>query len=240
MTELLYLKDSYLTEFDAKVASVKDGKYVTLNKTCFYPNSGGQPHDEGTLKTKDGKEYKVIFVGKFSGDVSHEIENSDSTSLNENDEVHCTIDWDRRYKLMRSHTAAHVVSGVIAKELGAQIHGNQKSLEKIRIDFNTEQFDKDYLRELVKKSNDIISTKLNVNVYFTTKEELEKNPNLLKLAKGLPEDVGEVRIVDIEGFDKQPCGGTHVKNLEEIGELDFIKAENRGKNNRRLYFKLKE
>ncbi len=240
MTELLYLKDSYLKEFDATIISIKDDKYITLNKTGFYPNSGGQPHDEGVIKTPDGREYKVIFVGKFSGNVSHEIENKDLIPLKENENVHCIIDWDRRYKLMRSHTAAHVVSGVIAKELGAQIHGNQKSLEKIRIDFNTEYFDKDYLRELVQKSNEIISKKLDVKTYFTTRKEIEENPELMKLAKGIPEDVKEVRIVDIEGFDKQPCGGTHVNNLEEVGELEFIKAENRGKNNRRLYFKIKD
>ena len=239
-TELLYLNDSYMRESDALVTSVKDGKYVVLDKTIFYPNSGGQPHDEGFMTTKDGVSFKVIFVGKFSGNVSHEIEPIEGKAFSPDQEVHCTLDWGKRYKLMRSHTAAHVVSGIIAKELGAQIHGNQKSLEKIRIDFNTENFDKEYLKELVEKSNRIIEQNLSVKTYFTGKDELEKNPDLMKLAKGLPEDVKEVRIVDIDGFDKQPCGGTHVNNLSEVGKLEFIKAENRGKNNRRLYFKLVE
>ena len=238
--ELLYLEDSYLKEFDAKILNVNDGKYLTLDRTAFYPNSGGQPHDEGYIETSEGKKFKVIFVGKFSGNVSHEIELNDKEIPEPGQTVHCELNWTRRYKLMRSHTAAHIVSGVISKELGAQIHGNQKSEDKVRIDFNTEQFDKEYLRELVEKSNEIIKKELPVKTYFTEKSELERNPELMKLAKGLPDGVEKVRIVDIEGFDKQPCGGTHIKNLSEVGELEFIKAENRGKNNRRLYFRLKD
>ena len=236
---LLYLQDSYLKEFDAEVLDIKDNKFVVLDKTAFYPSSGGQPHDEGYIIDSENVKHKVIFVGKFSGNISHEIELNEAKLLKKGDKVHCIIDWERRYKLMRSHTAAHVVSGVISKELNAQIHGNQKSVEKVRIDFNTEQFDKDYMMELVDKSNKIIEEELDVKTYFISRQELEQNPELMKLAKGIPPEVNEVRIVDIEGFDKQPCGGTHVKNLKEVGKLEFLKAENRGKNNRRLYFKLK-
>ncbi len=237
---LLYLYDSYLKEFDAVVESVSEGKYVVLDKTAFYPNSGGQPHDEGVMTTDDGREYKVVFVGKFGDNVSHEVSSDNNPPLAQGNKVHCKIDWDRRYKFMRSHTAAHVVSGVISEELGAQIHGNQKSLEKIRIDFNTDKFDKEYLKTLVDKSNDIIKKKLDVKTYFITRDELEKTPELMKLAKGIPSSVENVRIVDIVDLDKQPCGGTHIKNLGEIGELEFMKAENRGANNRRLYFRLKD
>lgn len=236
--EILYLQDSYLKEFDATVKSVSDDKFIILDKTAFYPNAGGQAFDEGVITTSDGTEYKVVFVGKFDGAISHQVENGDNTPLKEGDKVHCIIDWNRRYKLMKSHTAAHVVSGLIEKELGAKIHGNQKTLEKIRIDFNTDNFDKEYLKELILKSNDIIAKDLDVKTYFTSKDNLEKNPDMMKLAKGLPEDVKEVRIVEIDGFDKQPCGGTHVKHLGEIEKLEFLKAENRGTNNRRVYFKL--
>ncbi|MFW6230393.1 MAG: alanine--tRNA ligase-related protein [Nanoarchaeota archaeon] len=236
--EQLYLHDAYAKEFDATVISVKDGKYVVLDRTLFYPGTGGQANDTGTLTTEDGREYQVVFVGKFSGAISHEVDAGENGPLKEGDKVHGIIDWERRYRLMRSHTAAHVVSGVIAKELGAHIHGNQKSPEKVRIDFDTENFDKEYMRELVGKSNEIIRQGLAVKTYFITKKSLDQNPDMMKLAKGLPEGVTDVRIVEIEGFDKQPCGGTHVKNLSEIGDIAFKKAENRGKTNRRLYFTL--
>ena len=239
---LLYLHDSYLKNFDAVVVSVKEDKYIILDKTAFYPNSGGQVNDTGTITTDDGRIFDVVYAAKIENDVSHEIVPKDSSNeiLREGDKVHCKIDWERRYKLMRSHTAAHVVSGVIANELGAKIHGNQKSVEKVRVDFDTENFDKEYLKSLVDKSNQIISKSNAVDTYFIAKSDMEKDSSMVKLAKGLPESVDEVRIVDIKDFDKQPCGGTHVKNLSEIGELEFLKADNRGKTHRRLYFKLKD
>ncbi len=238
---ILYLHDQYMKEFDAKVISVKDGKFVMLDRTAFYPNAGGQMNDEGTMTTDDGRRFKVVFVAKIGDDSSHEVVPEDgSEMLKEGDNVHCKIDWERRYKLMRSHTAAHVVSGVIANDLGAKICGNQKTVEKVRVDFNTEHYDKEYLKELVEKSNEIIKRKLPVNTYFMSRKEMEAKPEMMKLAKGIPESVNDVRIVDIEGFDRQPCGGTHVKNLEEVGKITFKKAENRGKNNRRLYFTLED
>ncbi len=236
--ELLYLHDSYLKESNAIVTKVTDDKFLELDKTLFYPNAGGQANDTGVLITETGVKYPVVYVGKFSGKISHEIELGDNVPLKVGDKVHCVIDWERRYKLMRSHTAAHVVSAVIEKDTGALIHGNSKTMEKIRVDFNLETYDKEYMKTLIDKSNEIIKKHLDVKTYFTTKEDLLANPGMMKLAKGLPEGVKEVRIVDIVGFDKQPCGGTHVKNLSEIGELVFKKAENRGKNNRRVYFTL--
>lgn len=238
--ELLYLHDAYQKEFDATVSSVSEGKFVLLDKTIFYPNAGGQAHDTGILKTEDGIEYPVVYVGKFDGKISHQIETEGKPTLQEGTHVHGIIDWNRRYKLMRSHTAAHVVSAVIAEDTGAQIQGNSKTMEKVRVDFNLEKFDKEYMRELIDKSNDIIAKGYDVKTYFTDKDELERNPDMMKLAKGLPDGVKEVRIVDIEGFDKQPCGGTHVKSLSEIGKLEFMKADNRGTFHRRVYFKLSD
>lgn len=236
--ELLYLQDAYMKEFDATISSISDGKFVVLDKTAFYPNAGGQAYDTGILKTDDGVEYPVVYVGKCDGKISHQIDCEGRPELKEGMSVHGTIDWIRRYKLMRSHTAAHVVSAVIANDTGAQIHGNSKTPEKVRIDFNLEIFDKEYMRELIDRSNMIIAKHLDVKTYFSDKEELASNPEMMKLAKGLPDGVKEVRIVDIDGFDKQPCGGTHIKNLSEIGRLEFLKAENRGTFNRRVYFKL--
>ncbi|MBN2111981.1 alanyl-tRNA editing protein [Candidatus Woesearchaeota archaeon] len=236
MAEALYMADCYLKEFDAKVVSVKDGKFVVLDKTAFYPASGGQAHDTGKLIRKsDNKEFKVVYVGKFSGEISHEIEGE---GLQEGDEVHGVIDWERRYKLMRMHTASHVLSGVFQKEAGALITGNQLDTDKSRIDFSLENFDREKIDEYIRKSNDIIEKDLPIKIYKVPREEAEKDPSMVKLAKGLPEGIKELRIVEIETFDRQPDGGTHVKSTKEVGKIVFLKAKNQGANNRRVYFAL--
>ena len=235
MTELLFTKDSYAKEFDAVVTKV-DGKFVVLDKTLFYPQGGGQPTDEGTL-TANNTEYKVIFAKKIGPDVSHEV---DKEGLKEGDQVHGKIDWERRYRLMRGHTAAHVVSGIFHKEAGALISGNQITEEKVRIDFTLENFDREKIGEYIQKSNDLIAKDLQIKVSYMPMEEAKKDKDLFKLASILPPSVKDLRIIEIEGFDRQADGGTHVNSLKEIGPLEFMKADNRGKNNRRVYFKLKE
>ncbi|MCK4589337.1 MAG: alanyl-tRNA editing protein [Nanoarchaeota archaeon] len=231
----LYMQDSYLREFTSKVKSVKDNKFIVLEQTAFYPNSGGQPNDTGIIK-KDNQEFKVIFVGKFDSQISHEV---DQEGLKEGDEVTGIIDWDRRYKLMRMHSAAHVMSAVLYQETGALITGNQLDTEKSRIDFNLENFDREKLQEFIQKANEVIKQNLNINVKFMPRQEVEKDPSLQKLAKGLPPGIETFRIIEIENFDIQADGGTHVKNTQEIGEIEFLKAENKGAQRRRVYFKLK-
>ncbi len=232
----LYLQDSYLKEADAKVESVKDGKFVVLDNTIFYPQGGGQPYDTGKLVRKpDGKEFNVVFVGKFDGKISHQIE--PEGELHEGDEVHCALDWDRRYKLMRMHTAAHVISGVLSKETGALITGNQLGSDKTRIDFSGDM-DKEKSEEYIAKANEIIAKDLPIEAYEISREEAEKDESLFKLAKALPESLKILRILDIKGFDKQADAGTHVKSLKEVGKLKFQKFENKGSKNKRLYFEL--
>ncbi|MFH1439516.1 MAG: alanyl-tRNA editing protein [Candidatus Woesearchaeota archaeon] len=278
MTELLYLNDSYLKEWNAKIISVKENDkgnfFVTLDKTAFYPNGGGQPWDEGFLVRKsDGKKFRVVFVGKFSDEISHEVspcsenypcsekndvnnETADAGSedwhLKEGDEVACKLDWDRRYKLMRSHTAAHIVSTIFNTETGAKITGNQIALEKIRVDYNLEDYDPEKMKVLLEKANEIVEQDLKVSNYDITREKAEKDESLCKLAKGLPEGIKEIRIVKISGgngsadglddnsdcFDKQADAGTHVRFTKEVGKIKFLKCDNKGKNNRRLYFEL--
>ncbi len=234
MDEALYLKDCYMKEWEAEVKEVNEGKFVVLDQTAFYPKSGGQPNDTGVM-VKDGKEFKVVFVGKFSGQISHEV---DQEGLNVGDRVKCRIDWERRYKLMRHHTAAHIISAVMYKEAGALITGNQLDLEKSRIDFSLESFDREKLEEYIRKSNGIVQKDIPIKIYTISREEAEKDPSLVKLAKGLPPGIREIRIVEIEDFDRQPDGGTHVRSTKEVGEIRFADAINKGKNNRRLYFTL--
>ena len=231
----LYMGDSYLKEFKSKVKSVKDKKFIVLEQTAFYPNAGGQLHDTGIIK-KGNQEFKVIFVRKFDNEISHEV---DQEGLSEGDEVIGIIDWNRRYKMMRMHSAAHVMSAVLYQETGALITGNQLGLEQTRIDFNLENFDREKLIQTVEKANQVIKKSLPITIRFMPREQVEADPSLQKLHKGLPQGITTFRLIEIENFDIQADGGTHVKNTSEIGELIFLKAENKGAQRRRVYFKLK-
>ena len=234
MTEALYLKDSYLKECDADVVSVNDGKYVVLNQTVFYPKGGGQPWDTGKIM-KDHETYNVVYVGRFSGKTSHEV---DRVGLRAGDKVHCVLNWERRYKLMRSHTAAHVFASLLCMGTGALITGNQLEEDKVRFDFSLEKYDREILNHYLDKTNNLLTKNVPVKSYELPKEEALKIPGVVKMAKALPPDTPKLRIVEIVGVDKQADGGTHVKSLNEVGQIMLLKTENKGKNNRRVYFKL--
>ncbi len=235
----LYMKDSYIREFEATITKVTDGKFVVLDQTAFYPNSGGQPHDTGKMtRLSDGAVFNVVFVGKFGGDISHEIQNVDPAELKQGDAVRCEIDWERRYRFMRSHTASHIISGLINEKTGALITGNQIGLDRTRIDFSLDDYDPNVMSGFIKEAGDKAAKGAPVEVSFISREEAEKTDGLSKLAKGLPSGINEIRIVDIVGIDRQADGGTHVKNTREIGGVEFVKCENKGKSNRRVYFRL--
>ncbi|MEK6968052.1 MAG: alanyl-tRNA editing protein [Nanoarchaeota archaeon] len=233
MTKQLYLQDHYQKEFEATVTKA-EGKFIELDQSFFCPEGGGQPSDQGVIH-RNGDEFKLLHCKKQAGAIVCEV---DREGLIEGDRIVGIIDWARRYNLMRSHTAAHVISGYFAKNLGALITGNQLSLDGGRIDFNLEQFDKEKIIAALEECNKIIAQDLPVKIYWMSREEVEKNPHLLKLAAGLPSGIKELRIVDIVGFDAQPDGGTHISHLNEIGRIIFERADNKGKNNRRLYFKI--
>ncbi len=235
MTEALYMKDSYLRNWNAKVVSVKDDKYIVLDKTAFYPKGGGQPWDEGFI-IKDGEKFKVVYVGKFSGEISHEVEKS---GLKEGDTVSCEIDWERRYTYMRYHTACHLVSNLLFRRANAKITGNQIELDKARMDFSMEDYSPEKLHTYVNEANDIIQKNLPVTIGYLSREKVLQKPELARLAIGLPKNIKEFRIIKIGDIDEQVDGGTHVKNLNEIGKIEILKTVNKGKNNRRLYFVLK-
>jgi len=235
MGEALYLLDCYLKEFEAVVKSVKDDKFVVLDKTAFYPVSGGQPFDTGKI-VRDGEEFPVVFVGKFGGEISHEVS---KPGLKPGDKIKGFIDWERRYKHMRMHTGAHVVSIIIQREEGTKVTGNQLGFDRSRIDFCVETLDREKFKDYEKEANRIISRGLPVHLSIVPREEAEKlGSDLTSLAKGFTHDIKEIRLVDIEGFFKEACGGTHLKNTSEVKGVRFVKFDNKGKNNRRLYFEL--
>ncbi len=234
MVKALFLFDSYLKEANATVLTVKDGKYVTLDQTIFYPKGGGQPHDTGKI-TKGEETYNVAYVGKFSGEISHEV---NRPGLQPGDTVHCVLNWGRRYKLMRSHTAAHVLAALLNAGTGALITGNQLEEDHVRFDFSLEKFDKALLESYVEKTNHLFKMDIPVKWYELPREEAMKIPGVVKMAGAFPPDLPILRIVEIVGIDRQADGGTHVRSLKEVGKVELLKTENKGKNNRRVYFKL--
>lgn len=234
MTSKLYWDDSYMKEFEATVTEV-NGTIVELDKTCFYATGGGEPNDTGKL-IANGQEFQVIDVSKEGEKILHKI---DKEGLNVGDQVKGHIAWERRYRLMGMHTAAHLLSALIHKETGALITGGNLDLDKSRIDFNLETFDKEKLIQLVNKANELIDHDAEVKSYIMKREEALKIPGMIKLAEAAPPDVDELRIVEIVGIDKQADGGNHVKSLKEVGEIEIVKLENKGRNNRRMYYTLR-
>lgn len=234
MTKALYLEDSYLKECNSVVVSIKDGKYVVLDQTIFYPKGGGQPWDTGKI-TKANEVYTVVYVGKFSGEISHEV---DHIGLKEGDSVHCSLNWERRYRLMRSHTAAHVFASLLCTGAGVLVTGNQLEEDKIRFDFSLEKFDRGTLEEYIEKANELFKKDIPVEWYELPRDEALKIPGLIKMAEAFPPNIPSLRVVEIVGVDKQADGGTHVRNLKEVGQIKLLKTENKGKSNRRIYFTL--
>ncbi len=230
----LYMTDSYLKEFSAAVEQV-DGKSIVLDNTAFYPQGGGVPNDLGTIE-KDGEMHNVINVFKKDGKIWHEI---DKDGLQVGDNINCKIDWERRYRLMKMHTAAHIIDAVLYKVTGALSTGNQLGLEKSRIDFSLETFDKEKIQKYIDAANEIISSAIDVKIYFLGREEAMKIPGIVKLANALPPQIDELRIVEIPPVDIQADGGPQVANTKEIGKVVLLSVDNRGKNNRRIYFTLK-
>ncbi len=229
----------YLKELNTKVVS-SNGKFVVLEQTIFYPNSGGVLFDTGRIVRKnDGKVFNVVFSVKKDNVISHEV---DVEGLDEGDEVKLFLDWDRRYLLMKNHTVAHLLSSLFHKD-GALITGNSIGLEKSRMDFNIQNFSRDIAEKKILELNNIIKNDGRVEVYYLDRNEALSKEGFVKLASKLPPDISVlriVRIVDLEGnvLDEQADGGCHVLNLNEIKKVELLKVDNKGKGNRRLYFKV--
>ncbi len=231
MTVALYLKDCYLQECQSIVTDVLP-EGVILDKTVFYPTGGGQPYDTGVLTDAQGRTHVVSNVTKTEQGILHHIPGDKPP---QGSTVHGVIDWERRYRLMRMHTAAHLLSGLIHGKTGAVITGNQLGLEESRIDFDLEAFDKEQILSFAHDANAIISEQKPVHISFVTPSEAK---HLSKLAVGNYDHLQEVRMITIDGTDAQPCGGAHISNAKEIGTITVTQLKNKGKNNRRLYYTL--
>ncbi len=236
LTELIYQKDSYLKELVAEVVKVDESK-IYLDRTIFHPKSGGVDNDVGKfIRESDGAEYSVISVyyDRVSGEVIHEVE--EGHDLRAGDRVKCLIDWERRYRLMRLHTAAHILSAIMYRDYGALVTGGNVSPDKAYDDFSLEVMDKAVFENAVAKANEVVKRSLPVKVYWLPREEALKIPGVVKLASKMPPEVKELRIVEIPGIDIQADGGPHVRNTYEIGRIVLIKAVNKGRKRKRLYY----
>ncbi len=235
MTQTIFLEDCYAKECNATVVAA-EGIKAELDKTVFCYEGGGQPSDTGkVVSNSSSEEFAVVNVKKESGKIMHYL---DKEGLKTGDAVHCVIDWERRHRLMRYHTAAHILSAIINRKTGALITGNQISIDQARFDFDLENFDRTVIEECVKEANAAIARNMTVKMYFLPREEAMKIPGVVKLANALPPQVSQLRIVEIGDVDTQADGGTHVGNTSEIGTVEIIKMDNKGKSNRRVYFRL--
>jgi misacylated tRNA(Ala) deacylase len=229
MTRRLFWEDAYAKEFDATVIAV-EGNQVVLDQTAFNPRGGGLVGDIGALNG-----VKVLDTVKIGADsIAHVLETDGSWVAG--NPVHGVLDWDRRHRIMRMHTSAHLLSAIFNKETGALITGNQIEPDKSRIDFSLDDFDREKMLVYCSQANEAIAKNPPVKTYFMKREEALKIPGITKLASVMPPDVEDLRIVEIEGYDLQADGGVHVKNLGEVGKIEPLKFENKGKSNRRMYF----
>jgi len=234
-TKLLYLYDSYLHEFEAKVENVS-GNMVVLDQSAFHPLTGGVGCDMGWLARGDAR-FRVVRVeiDRVTKAVSHVLED-ELSGLGQGDIVKGVVDWDRRYCLMRLHTAAHLIAAVMYRDYSALITGGQVDVDQAKLDFNLLRTDREVFEDAVKKANEEAAKNVELKVYFLSREEALKLPGVVKLAERMPPEEHELRIVEIPGIDLQADGGPHVKNTGEIGKIQLLRIENKGKNQRRIYF----
>lgn len=236
MTKLLCLDDAYLKTAKAMIVKKLQNGFV-LNQTIFYPQGGGQPGDTGTI-SRNGETIKVTDTKKVDGEVVHILKKV--PEWNEGNEVELAIDWSRRFNFMRMHTSAHVLAGIINQMTGKLITGNQLGETQSRMDFEVEKFDQEFLNEIQEKVNEVLQQELDIKVSALPREEAMKIPSLFRLKDVLPKNLEVFRIVSIGDFDVQADGGTHPHNTREVGKIKITKHENKGAQNRRIYWELEE
>ncbi len=236
MTQLLYQTDSYLKEFQATVIETNAAENcIALDRTAFYPGGGGQPSDVGTIIVHD-HHLPVIKVKSQSGIVWHWIDGP-LPAVGTN--LVGRLDWDHRYKLMRTHTALHILCGVIWRDYGAHVTGANIEPLKARMDFELETLPKDLVKEIEAKVNREVDQGREVKIKILPREEAFKIPDLIRTKINLlPEHIQQVRTVEIVGLDLQADGGTHVANTKEVGLVRIADYQSKGKINKRIYIEL--
>lgn len=233
MTEPIYLRDAYLRELATVVVAGGDGR-VALRETIFYPGGGGQPPDQGWLRW-DGGEAHVLSHHRDGEQIWHQVEGA---APGTEAAVQAMLDWPHRYNVMRYHTAMHVLSGVVYHLFRATVTGGQIYPDRARMDFALEDLTRERVGEIEREANRIIADDRIVSARQVTRAEFERD-DLVRTARDLvPAHLETIRVVEIEGFDAQADGGTHVRRTGELGRLEVVRTENKGRINRRLQIAL--
>jgi misacylated tRNA(Ala) deacylase len=231
MTELLYHVDSYVQAFEARVVS-DDDIGVMLDRTAFYPGGGGQPADTGVLDTPGGFR-SVVALRRVGNDLVHVL--AEGTPLPAGTLVRGQIDWDRRYRLMQTHTAMHLLCGVIWRDHGVLVTGGNMEPGRGRLDFDFPGLDWSTAHVIQERINDEVRAARPVRVAFHSRDEAAQIPNLVRTKTNLvPSDIARVRTIEIVGLDLQADGGTHVANTRELGPVRIVGLKNKGRANKRL------
>jgi misacylated tRNA(Ala) deacylase len=237
MTVLLYMTDSYLRTFSARVEQ-RDGNNIVLDRTAFYPAGGGQPCDLGRIRWSAGAaevEAEIVAARKEGEDVVHVAGSAGGDLPAVGQSVHGILDWDLRYALMRTHTALHMLCGVIFRDFSSQVTGSNMEPLKARMDFELENLTPTFREDIEARVNSEIQQARPVSVSILPREEALRIPDLIRTKINLlPEGIQRIRIVHIEGLDLQADGGTHVANTREVGRINVVGHENKGKINKRL------
>ncbi len=238
MTELLYQKDSYIQEFQGLITRIdSENNAMILDQTAFYPGGGGQPADSGLL-THGESDYRIKRARKVGSDILHIID-SELPLPEIGLAVRGKLDWDRRYQLMRTHTAMHILCGVIFRDYSASVTGGAMEPLSGRMDFEFETMHKDLVQAIETAINQEVDNARPVRVDILPRAEAFQIPDLIRTKINLlPEGIQEVRVVEIEGLDLQADGGTHVRNTSEVGRIEIVNYKSKGKINKRIYVRL--
>lgn len=238
MTDMLYQKDSYLKEFSAVITLVDDVKHaICIDQTALYPGGGGQPYDTGWL-LHNNLSLEVIGMKKIGDDIWHFIDpNSNLPKIGT--QVVGKLNWERRYQLMRTHSAMHVLCGVVFRDYGALVTGGNMDPLEGRMDFEFETLSKDLVQIIEDAVNTEIEIDHPVRIQILPREVAFQIPDLIRTKINLlPPNITEIRTIEIVGLDLQADGGTHVRSTAEIGKAQIVDYKSKGKINKRIYLKL--
>jgi misacylated tRNA(Ala) deacylase len=229
-------RESYLDRAEGNVLEVGDG-VIVLDRTVFYARGGGQPGDTGEIRW-DGGQVRVVDTVRREGRLVHLVE---SDILPEPGmPVEGVIDWERRYRIMRTHTALHALSGVVWRDFGAKVTGGNMEEGTARMDFELDSISNEFGREVERKLNEELVKGYPTEVVYLARDAAIEDPDLIRTKVNLiPEWVEEIRVVDIVGLDRQADGGTHVRSTLEVGEIEVVKTESKGKANKRMKIQLR-
>jgi misacylated tRNA(Ala) deacylase len=238
VTRRLYLQDDYCFETDASVVAVGENS-VAFDQTCFYPGGGGQPPDQGSVRVRGGEALEIVSAQADPAEIVWHITQSPPSPHILGQPAQLALDKARRLALMRYHTVLHVLNTIALRDYGGWITGVQMAVEYSRIDFKLDGFSAALCAELETKVNAVLEANHTLKSYYIPEEEFRRRDDLLRTLEAKPPVFrGQVRVVEIQGFDAQACGGTHVRVTSQVGRFSIWRTENKGKINKRLYVRL--